>query len=179
MKKLFATVLSLVLLAAVALGAAVWYIQPTKPLDLTYTKVAVADKIMEMIQRRSFDVRLTGADLNNLIKASVAARPQLPNGIRITGVEAAQNGDLLTADINALWRDNLPFTATLTYRISYAEPNLILHAESARIKRFELPRGWLEMPDLTFNLYDKLPKLVGIKTIQFEKDDVLISLKLR
>lgn len=179
MKKFILAILSLAGIAAIALGAAAWYVQPTKPLDLAYSRVTIADKIIEMVQRRSFDVRLTEADLNNLVKASLAASPQLPNELRVTGVEAAQEGDLLTADVNGLWRDNFPFTATLTYRMTYVEPNLVLHRESARIKRFTLPPGWLETPDFTYNLYDKLPKLVGIQNITFEPDGLLISLKLR
>lgn len=179
MKNFVFALLFLIVLVLIAAGTAIWYVQPTKPLDLAYTRVSISDKIIDMVQRRSFEVHLTEADLNNLVKMSLAARPQLPNDIRITGAQAAQDGDLMKVDINAIWRDSLPFTATLTYRMNYAEPNLLLHLESTRMKRYLLPSDWFKSPDITVNLYDNMPKLVGVKSIQFQPDGLLISLKLR
>jgi hypothetical protein len=178
--KLFTFVLIAAFAAIAAAGAAIWYVQPVRPLDFAYTKISIPDKIVEMVQRRSPEVRLTESDINSLVKAALAERAELPHGLKLTGAEAKQQGDLLTVDTNAVWHGWIAIGATLTYRMSYREPELILTRESVRIKDFAVPPGWLQTPaSLRFNLYDKLPKLIGIQSIAFDPEGLRIALKLR
>lgn len=180
MKKLFAFILIVALTAAAAAGAAVWYAQPARPLNLDYAAISIPDKMIDMIQRRKPEVRLTEDDLNNLVKASLAQRTDLPHRLKLTGVDARQQGELLTVDANAVWNGAIAVGATITYRMSYREPELVLTRESIRVKDFEIPPGWLQMPsELRFNLYDKLPKFVGIGSIAFDPSGVRIAMKLR
>jgi hypothetical protein len=168
------------LVLGVAAGGALWYVKPERPLDLSYTKISVADKILDMVQRRSLEVSVTEADLNNLVKAALAARTELPHHLKLTGVDAKQHGDVLTVDVSLLWQERFAVGATLTYRMSYREPNLLLTRESVRVKQLTIPTSWLQTdPELAINLYDKLPKLVGIQNVAFDPSGIRIALKLR
>ncbi|MFC0212731.1 hypothetical protein ACFFK0_09665 [Paenibacillus chartarius] len=179
MRKLILFLFVLVLILTGAAGAVVWYVQPTRALDLQYEKLSVPDKIAEMVQRRTMELRLTEADMNNLIKASMAGRTNLPHDLQLTGVSAEQQGELLIVDANVLWRDAIAAGTTLTYRMSYSEPDLILTRESVRIKGYEIPPGWLQTAtEFRYNLYDKLPKLIGIQGVAFGENDLRIGLKL-
>jgi hypothetical protein len=180
MAKFFAFLIVVALVLSVAAGAVLWYVQPERQLDLSYTKISVADKILDMVQRRSFEVNVTEADLNNLVKAALAARTELPHNLKLTGVDAKQHGDVLTVDANLLWQDRFAVGATLTYRMSYREPNLLLTRESVRVKQLTIPPGWLQFAsELSIDLYDKLPKLVGIQNVAFDSSGIRIALKLR
>ncbi|MDG0809760.1 hypothetical protein [Cohnella rhizosphaerae] len=130
MKKLLFALIALVVLIAV--GSVILYqlIKPAERLDLSYEKVDLEKKAVEMLKRVSTQLALSEADVNNLAKESIAQNPMYTPDARITGARfRLLDGDRLAADVNLKIRERIPVGLTIVYRLKWASPNLIAEVE--------------------------------------------------
>jgi hypothetical protein len=179
LKKLIVFVIGLLGTFALAGFLVVKYVQPVKPLDLSYANLSMADKVLDMVKSRKFEVLLTEEDLNNLIKKSLSTRTRLPHDVEITGAEVHQKGSELVADVNLLWKERIPVGATLYFSLDWKEPDVLVTHEKTQIRDVTVPAGWLQLPDIRIRLNEALPKMIGIENVTFADDGIHIALKLK
>ncbi|UJF32143.1 hypothetical protein [Paenibacillus hexagrammi] len=180
MKKLVIFLVTAAMLVA-CFVALIRYVRPAQALDLNYVEVSAGDKIAAMLASRKLELVLTEADIDNLLKkqlAASAANGQLPPQIRIEGAQAKLHGDVLEADVNLRWKDRLPIGAKLFFTLSWNRPNIELIHTRTQIKDVKLPPAWLQLATVQIPIEAQLPKLIGVKEVQFEEDAVRIHLKL-
>ncbi|WP_239616124.1 hypothetical protein [Cohnella mopanensis] len=172
MKKLFVSLFILVFIVVIAGVGALYYAKPDQSLNLAYEKVPLKDRAIDMVKRRSPDLLLTSEDLNNLAKKSVADNPQVEKDVVVTGADFVLQGDLLTADLNVIWKDKVSAGIQITYRLTWNEPNVVAKVEKAKMKGITLPKSMFS--DRVIPIAEDLPKLLKIKDLQWEGSDVRV-----
>lgn len=178
MKKLLIFVCTVLVIFAALAGAAIWYVKPTEALDLNYREVPIGGKIVDMIKNRKFEVLITEAEINDLVKKQLAAHRELPHDIRIEGAALQLRGNELQADVNLLWREQIPVGAKLFFNVEWNSPNIEIVHTSTQIKEASLPSSLLQLPPLRISLEEHLPKLVGVRNVSFEENGIRIGFKL-
>ncbi len=172
MKKLFGVLFVLILLAAAAGAAGLYYIRPDPMLTLDYEPVSLEDKALDMVKRMSLDLKWTEADLNNALKMALAKNPRPSRDVMIRGADFSLSGNLLTADLNLLWKDRVPAGMQVIYRLSWQDPDLMASVEKVQVKGIGLPAEWAE--DLTVPLGRSLPQPLKIQDIRFGENELTI-----
>jgi len=179
MGKLFRAVLSLAVIAALALAGLYMYVRPTQQLDLAYSELPVRGKIADMLTNRKLEVALTEPEVNSLLKKALAEHAQVQPDVRVTGAQFTLEGDRWIADVNLLYKERWEVGARLYFSMRWQEPNLIASHTETQIKQAEIPLDWFQLEPLTLPLNDYLPKPAGVRGVTFDNHEVKIALKLR
>jgi hypothetical protein len=178
-KRLLLFIFCLLIVIGGVVAWAVWYVRPAQPLDLAYRDVSLAAKFNEMVRNRQPAFELTEADINNLLKKQVGENPVLTADLRITGANFNVDKDLLTADVNLLYKDKFPAGVRLHYYLDWKEPDLKITYKDAAVKGFTLPASWFRPKDYNININGQLPGPVGVKEVVFGDKSVKVWLKLQ
>ncbi|MEV3454200.1 hypothetical protein ABNE76_22025, partial [Paenibacillus larvae] len=95
LKKIFWTLLILILLI-ILIGAGIyWYVKPQKELDLRYQDIFLKSKIIDMVKDLNTELVLSSDEINQLAKKEIAKRPNVRPDVRITGADFKLNGNEL------------------------------------------------------------------------------------
>lgn len=172
MKKFFFRLFVLLLLAVIAGVGALYYIKPDQELDLSYNRVPIDKRAIDMVSRMSTTLILTEEDVNNLIKASLSRNRQVQKDVEVTGAQFALDGELLIADLNVLWKSLVQAELQLTYRLSWADPNVVAEVLDAQLKDLPLPTA--AFSDMVIPLGDEMPELLKIKDIQWGTGEIKV-----
>lgn len=173
MRKLFVTLIVLILLLGGAGAFAYWYVSPSQQLDLAYQEVPLRDRALDMIRRMSTELVLTESDINNLGKKEAAANRRYEQGVELTGAKFRLENGRLVADVNAEWKNRVPLGLQLTYRLRWESPVLIAEVEEAKLKDISLPAKAFD--NIVIPLGDQLPKPIRIKDVRIENDEVVVE----
>ncbi|WP_028547528.1 hypothetical protein [Paenibacillus sp. UNC451MF] len=179
MGKLLRGMVSLAIICALLLGAAYWYVQPAKTLDLNYSELQVRDKVTNMLTSRKLEVELTEPEVNSLLKKALAAHTHPSTNVEITGAQFSLEGSEWVADVNLLYKGQWTFGAKLYFDMSWKEPYLKATHTATRIKEAAVPLEWFHLNPLQIQLNDYVPKPAAIREIAFEDHGLRIGLKLR
>ncbi|GAA4855189.1 hypothetical protein GCM10023310_37650 [Paenibacillus vulneris] len=179
MGKLLRGILSIAIVCALLLGAAYWYVQPARTLDLNYSELEVRNKVANMLTSRKLEVDLTEPEVNSLLKKALAAHPQVGSDLEMTGAEFSLEGNRWVADVNLLYKGQWTFGAKLYFTMSWKEPNMIATHTATQIKEVSIPGTWFQLNPLQIQLNDYVPKPAAVREIAFEEHGVRVGLKLR
>jgi hypothetical protein len=172
MKKGFIILFVLALLAVIAGVGALYYIKPDQNLDLAYEKVPLKERALDMVRRLSPELILTGEDLNNLAKKSVADNPQVEKDVTVTGANFTMKGELLIADLNVIWKNQISAGLEITYRLHWESPNVIATVEKVRMKGITLPVSMFS--NRIIPIGQDLPKLLKIKNVVWNDGEIMV-----
>jgi hypothetical protein len=178
MMKLLIRMTILLSLVIVVIWGGVWYVKPEQVLDLKYDEVPISGLILDMVKSRKLEVRLTAQDINNLVKKSLAAKSAVPSNFVITGADVKQHGDRLEADVNLMWDYKVHMGAKLSFMLAWDPPNLQIVHIATQMKDLKVPLEWFHIDPISVPLQDNLPKLVGIKGVSFDDNQIRIALKI-
>ncbi|MFC5531515.1 hypothetical protein [Cohnella yongneupensis] len=175
MKKMFVGLVLFLILAIIAVVAGLFYIKPTEELDLTHRKVPIKERAIDMVKRTSLELIVTEADVNNLLKTKLSEDPIVQKNVEVTGAKFTVIGDLLIADLNVLWKDLVPSSLRIVYRLHWESPNIIATVEEAKIKSISLPSS--AIAGFVIPLGDELPKPLKIEKIDWGVGEIKVKLK--
>lgn len=179
MRKFFVTLFVLLVLGCIAVIGSLYYIKPDQELDLSYNRVPIDERAVDMVSRMSVAMILGEEDVNNLLKASLSKNPEVQKDVKVTGARFSVDGDLLISHLNVLWKDQVHAGLQLTYRLKWENPNVVATIVDAQMKAIPLPTA--AFSDMVIPLGDQLPELLKIKDIEwggkeikmlFEKPDL-------
>jgi len=165
----------LIIVVVIAALAGLWYIRPTESLDLNARKVPIRERALDMMKRTSLEMIVTEADVNNLLKAKLAEDPIVQQDVEVTGAKFTLLGDLLIADLNVLWKDLVPSTLRIVYRLSWENPDIVATVEEARIKGISLPKS--SVAGFVVPLGDDLPKPLKVDRVEWGVGELKVRLK--
>jgi len=172
MKKLLIGLFVIVFLMVIAGAGALYYIRPDQSLDLAYRNVPLEDRALDMARRMSLELILTADDLNNLAKKSIADNPQVEQDVVVTGANFSLNGNRMTADLNIIWKDQVPAALRIVYLMSWHDPNVVATVETAKLKGIDLPASMFS--DRIIPIGDDLPRLLKIKDLEWGEGEVKV-----
>jgi hypothetical protein len=172
MRKWLLSFLVLVIVIVAAAVGAVYYIMPQTSLDLAYEKVSLSQRALDMAKRVSPELKLSERDVVNLAMKSLAEHPQVGEDIVITGARFNLSGNVLVADLNAIWKDRIAVGLKMTYRLSWVSPNLIATVEEAKLRGIALPIS--AFSNRVIPIEQEIPKVLKIKDIVWENDGVTV-----
>lgn len=173
-KRLFVT---LVVLIVIAGGAAWWllsYIAPDKQLDLNYSPIDVRAKVLDMAKRLEPELILTESDVNDLIKKHI--HTDIAENVQLDGAEFHLNGELLVADLNVTYQESIRAQLKAEYRLEWQEPNLVLRPQSLSVKDIKLPIDLLET--ITVPLELPTVDMIVLDDVEFETGQIRVFFKL-
>jgi hypothetical protein len=166
--------------AGALLAGLVWYVQPSESetLNLQYSRYQLRHELAEMIRERRTSVVLSEAEINDLLKAELAARRIETAYARLTGArfELVDGGMIAHLKLSAM--DRVDIGARLSYALRWQEPDITVQLQDARIKSIPVPAEWIPMPSFTIRLSEMLPPLIGIRSVDFKEDGIVIRFKL-
>lgn len=169
-KRLFLTLVVLVvLLAGSACGLAV-YIAPDEQLDLDYKPINLKQKALDMATSLKPELVLTVQDINDLIKKHLER--DIAENVRLDGAKFSLQGDRLIADLNVTYMERVPAQVQAEYRMEWQDPNLALRPEGLSVKRIALPYASLETIIVPLDL--PTGDFVSVKEVRFESEQVRV-----
>lgn len=175
MRKFIIGLFVFIIVAVIAAVAGLYYIKPTEPLDLSYGKVPIRERALDMAKRMSLDLVVTEADVNSILKAELADDPLVQEGVEVKGAKFTLIGELLIADLNVLWKDLVPSSLRIVYRLKWDAPNVVATVEEAKIKAISLPKS--SVSGFVIPLGDELPKPLKIEKIEWGVGEIKVKLK--
>ncbi|SDD71888.1 hypothetical protein SAMN02799630_03297 [Paenibacillus sp. UNCCL117] len=167
------------LLAAALVGAALWLVKPAEALDLSYEPLRLQDQAKEMLLKRKFELELSEAEVNSLIKRKLAAQPQVHPEARITGARFTLEDGGLRADVSLLLRERWPVGATLRFACSWEAPYMVVRHTATELRGLSLPASWFSLEPLRLAPDDYLPGLLRAADMSFDSSGVKLRLQLR
>ncbi len=168
----------LVLLIVGLASGLIWSIRPSEPLDLAYERISISSKIRDMVLRRSFELRLTEADLNNIMKKELAERADSIGYARIDGARFEQQGRVVTAHVQATGKAGIRAEASLDFELKWSPPNLIVEHIGTKTGPWAVPIGWFKLDPIRVPIDEQLP-IVSISTVKFESNEIIIAFQLK
>lgn len=178
LRKLLAVVLVLVLALFLGRAWVIHYIAPREPLDLAYSDLSVAGKILDMVKQRKFEAELTQEDVNNIVKKALARHPDISPDVTVTGARFSLHGNRLTADMNLKYKGKLDVGATLFFVLDADGAVLTVTYAGAKLRSIDISPKWYSIPPIRVNLDEALPPPVAIQQVEFRENSVNIRLKL-
>ncbi|KIL37520.1 hypothetical protein SD71_02490 [Cohnella kolymensis] len=172
MRKFFITLFVLLILGCIAAIGGLYYIKPDQQLDLSYNRVPIDKRAVDMVSRMSVAMILNEEDVNNLLKASLSRNPQVQQDVKVIGAKFSVDGNLLTSDLNVLWKDQIQAALQLTYRLQWENPNVVATIVDAQMKAIPLPTE--AFSDLVIPLGEELPELLKIKDIEWGGKEIKV-----
>lgn len=172
MRKLFAALLLLIVLAALAGAGGLYYIRPDPLLSLEHGTVSLKDKVLDMARRMSPDLRLTEEDVANLLKASLKQNPNPGMDVTVQGADFSLENGRLLADLSLVWRERIPFGMQVVYRLAWRDPDIHATVETVKIRDIELPSETVD--PLVIPVSRELPEFLRIRDVEFGDDGIVI-----
>ncbi|MFD0672499.1 hypothetical protein [Cohnella sp. GCM10027633] len=175
MRKFIIGLFVFIIVAVIAAVAGLYYIKPSQALDLTYGKVPIRERALDMAKRMSLDMIVTESDVNDILKGELAEDPHVQPDVEVKGAKFALIGELLIADLNVLWKDLVPSSLRIVYRLKWEAPNIVATVEEAKIKSISLPKS--SVSGFVIPLGDELPKPLKIEKIDWGVGEIKVKLK--
>jgi len=174
LKRLFAWLMALILLAVIIAVSLIIYIRPAASLDLNYSNLSITDKVMENVKKRSLDIELSERDVNNLIKKNLT--PDYSEDITIKGADFQLRQGGIKALLHIKYKGLIDAGVEADYNLVWSNGILQLQPASLAMKKIKLPAALLE----TINIPIELPAddIVNIKNISATADSVKLKLGL-
>jgi hypothetical protein len=179
LKKLLYMFIGIVLLFILLVGGAIFYAMPDQALDWHFQEVSIIDKVADIIKNRKLEMQLTEQDINNLAKKQLSAHTALPHHIKLIGAQFHLHGTQLEADVNLLWEERVPIAAKLLFQLNWNNPNLEIQHVGTQIKQADIPLEWFQLEPIEIPVGNNLPRLIGIKNVNFDPSSIRISFKLK
>lgn len=168
---------SLILLA-IAAGGAVWwllsYIAPERELAMSYERIDVRAKALDMVKRLKPELVLTESDINHLIKMNL--KRDIADNVLLDGADFKLQGSRLLAELNVTYMGRIPAEVRAEYNMEWRGTELVLTPQSLAVKRFELPIDWLETVVVPLDL--PATDMVELDDIRFEAKQIRIMFKV-
>ncbi len=178
LKKIFWTLLILILLI-ILIGAGIyWYVKPQKELDLRYQDIFLKSKIIDMVKDLNTELVLSSDEINQLAKKEIAKLPNVRPDVRITGADFKLNGNELEGDINLLYKDTIPAGINIWYTMEWQDGTLKLIPKDAKIRSIHLPLSSVKLPSMSIGPNGHLLEFVKVKHVTFENQGIKITFKL-
>lgn len=175
LRKFILSLLVFVIVVVITALGALYYIKPNQTLDLNYHQVPIRERALDMVKRMSLEMVVTEEDVNDLLKADLADDPFVQANIEVTGAKFTVLGELLVADLNVLWKDLVPSSLRIVYRLHWNNPNVVATVEEAKIKDISLPKS--SISGFTIPLGNELPKPLKIEKMTFGVGEIKVKLK--
>ena len=175
LRKFILSLFVLIILFVVAALGALYYIKPTQTLDLAYHQVPIRERALDMVKRMSLEMVVNEEDVNDLLKKNLAEDPFVQSNLEVTGAKFTLLGDLLVADLNVLWKDLVPSSLRIVYRLHWDNRSIVAAVEEAKIKGVSLPKS--SVSGFTIPLGDELPKPLKVEKITFGVGEIKVKLK--
>ena len=174
LKRLVAWLIALLLVVVIITVSLLFYIRPADNLDLNYSNLSIADKILENVQKRSLDIELTQREVNNLIKKNLI--PEYSEDITIKGADFQLRKGGIIALLHIKYKGMVDAQIVADYDLIWNSPNLQLQPVSLAMKKIKLPVQLLE----PINVPIELPAddIVTIKTMSVTTESVKLKLGL-
>jgi hypothetical protein len=183
MRRLGFSLVVLLLILALLLGlgysSAVQYAAPDEVLDLSYDEVSLSANIGEMVRKRQFALDLSEDELSSLLKKKLAANPDVAPQAEVRGARFHLDGDQLFADVHVVYRKRFDVGLTLTFNLTWEEPDLVARHVQTSVRSFEVPPSLFQLQPLRIRTDVLLPGYIGIRSVQFPGNHILIELKLQ
>jgi hypothetical protein len=178
-KRFLISLVLLIVLCAAAVQAAVRYVQPAEELDLVYSEVSISANLTEMLRNRQLSIVLSEQELSDLLKKRLAANPQVADKIEVKGAKFALQGDRLLTDIHAVYDSKWDIGAKLEFVLAWEDPDIIARHVRTWVKSIEIPASTFELVPIRIHTDSILPSHVGVRSVQFANQQLLIELKLK
>lgn len=177
MRKWLIRLTVLIIVVIFAALAVLFYIKPTETLDLTSRKVPIKERALDMLKRTSLELIVTEDDVNHLLKSKLAEDPVVQKDVEVTGAKFTVLGDLLIADLNVLWKDLVPSSLRIVYRLEWddADSSIVAVVAEAKIKAISLQKS--SIAGFVIPLGDELPKPLKIEKIDWGVGEIKVKLK--
>jgi hypothetical protein len=172
-------VLVLALLLGLGYTSAVQYAAPDEALDLSYDEVSLSANIGEMVRKRQFALELSEDELSNLLKKKLAANPDVAPHAEVRGARFHLDGDLLIADVHVVYRERYDVGLTLTFNLIWEQPDLVARHVQTSVRSFEVPPSLFQLEPLRLRTDVLLPAYIGIRSVQFPGNHILIELRMQ
>ena len=174
LKRLYLTLIVLVVVAAGAAWGLLSYIAPDERLDLNYNPIDIKQKALDMVTQLNAELVLTEQDVNALIKKHL--KRDIAENVRLDGAKISLNGDRLIADLNVTYMERIPAQVKAEYQLEWQVPNLVLRPQLLSVKGIGLPLGLLETITVPLDL--PAGDVVEVKDVQFESDRIKVLFKV-
>lgn len=170
--------LGLLILILVIVGAGIWYISPSKSLDLQYRSIDVKDKILKMVETRQPEIVLSEDEFAQMSKKNIIEYMTKHNvGVDLTGADFQINGQTMIADFNGKW-GILPFGATVQFHMTANGSKLLLEHQSTTIRSLDIPTSVFKLDPIEVSLREHLPDIVTVKKVDFLDEGMKLTFKI-
>jgi len=142
---------------------------------MDYTPIQLEEKLLNMARNLNTELVLTEADINALIKMNIDTEPR--DRLQIEGAHFSVLDNMLHAELNVLWNDNVRAQLHASYAISWNEPELTLLPMELKLKDIKLPTSWLE--EISLPLYESADSLLGVESLTTRGNELVITLILK
>jgi hypothetical protein len=155
------------------------YVKPVEALDLSYSELAWQTKLKDMLVKRKLQAELTGDELTQLVRKSLARKPGVTKDVTVTGARAEIQGDVLQLDITGIYRKRWPFGATLHFAMSWSSPSLVAVHTGTTIRNAGIPISLFRLPPIVVNLGEQLPYPLQVGGVQFGPSSLTVAFRLQ
>ncbi|UNK17807.1 hypothetical protein MNQ98_25790 [Paenibacillus sp. N3/727] len=170
--------LGLLMLIIVVVGAGIWYVTPTKNLDLKYRSIDTKGKIMSMLETRQPQMVLNKDEVAQMSKKNLIKYLSTHDvGVDITGADFQMNGEMMKAEVNGKW-GVFPFGATLQFHMTSNGSKLILEHQFTKIRSADIPLSIFKLEPIEISLKDYLPDIVTVKEVDFLEEGMKLTFKI-
>ncbi|WP_106766984.1 hypothetical protein [Paenibacillus faecalis] len=162
----------------IAAGAGIWYIAPTKTMDLTYRSIDIKDKLISMIENRQLEMTLSEEEVVQMSKKNLVQYLNTHElGVDITGADFHMNGAVMTADMNGKW-GVLPFGVTLEFHMTSSGSRIILEHQQTKVRSLDIPLSIFKLDPIEISLKDYTPDMVTVKDVEFLQEGMKLTFKI-
>jgi hypothetical protein len=179
MKRFLIGLLVLILVLTVSAVASIRYVEPEAALDLSYNEVPITANITEMIRSRQLGIVLSESELSDLLKKRLADNPRVAERVEIKGAKFELDGHQLLSDVHVVYDGKWDIGATLEFELAWEEPYIIARHIRTKIKSIDIPITTFQLQPFQIDTQALLPKHIGIRSVQFSGEQLLIELKLQ
>jgi|GEM_PF-2409477 len=175
----FRPLFTFLLIAGILGAAAGWYAAPNPELDWDRGELpSIADKVLEMIAKRSLSVTVTEAELNALVKQELYKQRFISNDLEMTGAETMLDGDRMTVFTDLVYKGRVRFQLKHQFQFAWEAPELTATHLSTSLKDIPLPASWFPIGTIRVPLSfgEKVP--AEVRQVQFLEDAVQLDIKL-
>ncbi|RIX60257.1 hypothetical protein D3P08_01390 [Paenibacillus nanensis] len=174
-KRLFITLVVLVIIVGGAIWGLLRYIAPDQQLNLNYSPIDVKQKALDMVKELKPELVLTEEDVNNLIKKHLD--PIIKEDVRVEGAKFHLVEDRMIADLNVTYRQKIPAQIRAEYGLKWEDHQLILEPKDLSLKSIRLPSDILEKVSIPIDL--PADEVISIKDVKFETGQIRVKFHMK
>ncbi|WP_223067775.1 hypothetical protein [Paenibacillus caui] len=170
----------MLLVIVIALAGILYYMKPTKSLNLDYTDVNWKDKLESILETRRPVITLNEEEINNLAKKRIvehAAESGSELEFNIEGADFHINGNQLSADVIAGW-GYLRGEATVIYSMAFSEGMLKLTPESVQVRNKTMSPSMFGLKTIEAKPGRYLPSVIKVSDIDFGANEMKVTLSV-